>query len=104
MRLNMYCVFDEKAEAYLPPFFVQTEGQALRAFTDAVNDPQHNFGKHPHDYTMWFVGTFSDAKAEFSIADRRLVAAGVEVKRSERTYTQVDIDDALNKTGEFENA
>lgn len=58
--LKVFSVFDVKAEAYLRPFFVKTRGQAIRGFSDAVNDPQHEFHAHPDDYTLFQIGEFDE--------------------------------------------
>lgn len=67
MQLQIFTVYDCKAEAYLPPFYLNTRGQAIRAFTDSVNDPNHQFAKHPEDYTLFFLGSYEDANASFHI-------------------------------------
>jgi hypothetical protein len=61
MILNIFTVFDSKAEAYLPPFYMSSIGQAQRAFTDSVSNPEHQFGKHPEDYTLFLIGNFDDS-------------------------------------------
>lgn len=63
---RIFTVFDCKAEAYLTPFFMQTKGAAIRAFTDAVNEPGHTFNKHPEDYTLFEIGKWNDERAEFT--------------------------------------
>ncbi len=60
MNHRIFVVFDSKAAAYLPPFFMPEAGQAVRVFSDMVNDPTHAFGKHPEDYTLFEIGTFDD--------------------------------------------
>lgn len=66
MILQVFTVHDQKAGAYLPPFYFTTKGQALRAFGDSVNDPQHSFAIHPEDYTLFDLGTYDDATATFN--------------------------------------
>lgn len=61
MILNAYSVFDRKALTYMPPFFCNTDGQAVRMLTDISNDPSHPIGAHPSDYVLYCVGTYSDA-------------------------------------------
>jgi len=61
MTLNLYTVFDEKAAAYLQPFFAPTDGVAIRNFTAAIADTEHSFARHAEDYTLWLVGTFDQA-------------------------------------------
>ena len=62
---RIFTVYDEKAEAYLPPFYFQAVGQAIRAFSDSANDPNHQFNKHPSDYTIFELGHFDDQDAKF---------------------------------------
>lgn len=60
MITRMYSVHDKKAECYTQPFHAHTDGMAKRTFTDLVLDPNHIFGKHPHDFTLFMVGTYND--------------------------------------------
>ncbi len=64
---QVFTVHDSKASAYLPPFYFSTLGQAIRAFTDSVNDPGHGFAKHPEDYTLFHLGTYDDAVAKYDL-------------------------------------
>lgn len=72
MLLQIFTVFDSKAEAYLPPFYMTTKGQAIRAFSDSVNDPTHVFMKHPEDYTLFLLGSFEDTTASFHVMETGL--------------------------------
>ncbi len=67
MLHKLYSVHDVKSEAYLQPFFLQTKGQAIRSFTDCVNDPKHQFGAHPEDYTLFELGEYDDPSAAFHL-------------------------------------
>lgn len=60
MKLNMFSIFDVKAQAYITPFFFQTEGQARRTFGDCVNDSNHAFFLHPADYVLFHIGEFDN--------------------------------------------
>jgi len=64
MILKIFTIYDQKAKAYLPPFFLPERGQAIRTFTDCVNSPEHHFGKHPADYTLFELGHFTDDNAK----------------------------------------
>lgn len=61
MKFKIFAVYDAGAEAFLPPFFLPSIGQATRAFSDVVNDSSHSFSKHPLDYSLWILGSFDDA-------------------------------------------
>ncbi len=76
---SIFTVYDEKAHAHLPPFFNHNSDLAKRAFTDAVNDPQHRFSKHPQDYTLFLHGSWEDTDAAFTIqAAPKSLGNGVE--------------------------
>lgn len=60
MQLTMFAVFDRQVGAYLQPFFMRAQGEALRAFTASVNDPSTGFFKNPEDYSLCELGSFDD--------------------------------------------
>ncbi len=64
MKHKMFVIYDSAANAYMQPWFLTQEGMALRAFSDCVNDKEHNFGRHPEDYTLFNIGEFDDATAK----------------------------------------
>jgi len=76
---KMFTIYDEKAEAYLPPFFLPTREMAIRTFSDCVNSNDHQFGAHPHDYTLFALGEFDNETATLDLS-RKLVGNGVEYK------------------------
>lgn len=61
MQQFIFTVYDEKAQAYLNPFFMAQDGMAIRAITDALGDPEHQFSKHPADFTLYRIGIFDDS-------------------------------------------
>ena len=54
--MNIYTIYDSKAEAYLTPFFTDTDATAVRIFTSAATDEQHHFHKYAEDYTLFAIG------------------------------------------------
>ncbi len=60
MHYYMYSVFDSKAGAFLTPFFMSTEGMALRAVSDMVKDPKSMFHRHADDFSLYQMGEFED--------------------------------------------
>lgn len=58
MEQIICAVFDRQALAYMTPMFFQATGQAVRAFTDAVNNQENEFGKHPEDYAVFKLGSY----------------------------------------------
>lgn len=60
MIRKMFCIYDSKAELYIAPFCMKARGEAIRAFTDSVNDPGNMIGAHPADFHLFEVGEFDD--------------------------------------------
>jgi hypothetical protein len=83
MKLQIFAVWDCKAEAFSRPFFAQSKGAAIRSFQDAANDVSSEIGKHPEDYTLFHMGEFSDDLGSFGIlpAPESLAAAITLVTR-----------------------
>lgn len=67
MILKMFVIYDSKAEAYLPPFFVKSKGEAIRAIQSLIEDPQHNFHKYAEDFTLFEAGSWNDENAKFNL-------------------------------------
>lgn len=83
MITHIFTVFDSKTEAYLPPFYAQSKGAALRSFMDAVGDNSHEFAKHAEDYTLFYLGTFDDSTAKFTMnATPQSLGVAIELKNS----------------------
>ncbi len=66
MILLAFSVYDAAAEAYMAPTFMQTKGQAIRSFADAVNKEDHAFARHADDYTLFHVGMFDESTGKFA--------------------------------------
>ena len=60
MNLEVYAVHDAAVGAFNRPLFFRSRGEAIRAFQDAVLDPQSGFSAHGADYSFYCVGTFDD--------------------------------------------
>lgn len=60
----IYSIHDNKANAYLPPFYLHNKNMAIRSFSDCVNEQDHPFNKHPEDYSLWELGEFHDDTGE----------------------------------------
>lgn len=81
MFYTVCSVYDDAAKAFLPPFFVQSRGIAVRSFTDAVNSRDHQFSMHPADYTLFVLGQYDDADASFNLyATPESLGKGIQYK------------------------
>jgi len=69
MKMEVYSVRDDKAEAYLNPFYLNNQSLAIRAMTDCINDENHQFKRHIKDYSLYHLGTYSDSNGKFELND-----------------------------------
>lgn len=69
MIMQVFTVHDSAVGAFLPPMFMRSQGEAVRAFVAAVNSPDHQFAKHYLDYTLMFLGQWDDASGKFETLD-----------------------------------
>jgi hypothetical protein len=64
MKARCYSVYDRKTLSYHPPYYAPTDGAAVRALSDAMQDPNTTIGRHPADYVLYFVGEFDDQNGQ----------------------------------------
>lgn len=59
---KIFTVYDKVAEFHMQPFFARTNGEAIRSFSQAVNeDPQKSqIAAHPHQYELFEIGSFDE--------------------------------------------
>ena len=80
MKLQIFSVHDAKVSAFLPVFQARTPAEAQRSFADAVNSPDHQFGKYPEDYTLFRLASFNDESGMIE-PDKSSICNGLEVKQ-----------------------
>ena len=80
-KLKMFTTHDAVAGSFIHPFFLPNTAMAERAFTQAVNDPSHEFSRSPADYTLYEIGEFDPNSGTIETAEKRAVANGAAVKR-----------------------
>ncbi len=84
MRVRAFAVLDLKAKAFLVPIFYPEVGQAVRMFTDAINEPKHLFSKHPEDYTLHEIGLYDDNTAKLEPFGPECVITGLQCIEASR--------------------
>lgn len=60
MLLQAFSIYDRKALVYHPPFFAPTQPAAVRMLADLVQDSNTSVGRHPGDFVLYLVGSYSD--------------------------------------------
>ena len=46
---------------------MKSKGEAIRAITAHVNDPEHNFCKYAEDFTLFELGSWDDSNCIFDL-------------------------------------
>lgn len=60
MTRKIYSIRDQKSEAFGPPFYKATHGEAERDFTQIVNDEKSTIKKFPEDFDLYHLGEYDD--------------------------------------------
>jgi len=64
MIQKVYAIRDVKANHYATPFFMASNGLAIRAFSDLVSDPKTTLNRHPDDFQLFVIGEYDDNSGE----------------------------------------
>jgi len=79
MKISIYSIYDSKASAYAPPFFLLRDQQAIRAFSDTAKDPSTQLNRHPADFTLHKIGEFDDQSGKIEACKQpEFLAAATE--------------------------
>lgn len=81
MKLRIYSIYDSKAEAYMNPFFMRNDGEALRGFMDGIENSDTPFHKWPQDYTLFHVGHWDDESGLIENTTPKSLGNGVELQK-----------------------
>lgn len=79
MKLLACSVHDNAVEAFLPPFFVRSEGEAKRAFVASSTGEGSRFAQTPNDFTLFVCGSFDDNSGVFTPYEPKRLMGGLEV-------------------------
>lgn len=79
--MKIFSVHDVKAEAYLPPIYFRSAGEAIRSFETSCKDTNSNFHKYPSDFTLVELGEFDEQSASIATHDKpRILSNAAEFK------------------------
>lgn len=83
MFLKVYSIYDSGVEAYMQPFYARAKGEAIRMFTNTVNDVSTVVNAHPDQFTLFEIGVFDDKAGMVDCFAAPLsIGNGLEFKRS----------------------
>jgi hypothetical protein len=76
VTLKIFSIFDIKSEVFSHPFFMTSNGEAVRAFKDLANDRETVVGRHPSDFRLMCLGAFDNVTGEFSESVEHMASLG----------------------------
>lgn len=79
MKMFGFSVHDKAVGAFLPLFFARSVGEAIRTFTQAATNGEHQFNKFKGDYDLYKVGEWDDLTGIFTSSGPDRVIGGLEV-------------------------
>lgn len=82
MKNVLVSVLDLKAEFFGKPFAARTPGEAIRIFTDGINDNQTTLHQHPEDFALYHLADYDDQTGIVTrIEPPLLLLAGTSVEK-----------------------
>lgn len=77
---KIYIIYDVKSESYTAPTINPARGQAIRSFSDAINNPGSVIHDHPEDFTLFEIGTYDHNTGEIILhKSKEACANGVDL-------------------------
>lgn len=67
--MNIYSIRDDKAEAFMQPFYSVTHLTAMRSVEQAANDPESQIGRYPQDFQLYHLGEFDETTGKCKLND-----------------------------------
>lgn len=65
--LQMFSVFDVKAEVYSQPITAPTINTMGRILGDVLSEGKHAYAIHPEDYVLFHLGEFDDSTGQVDL-------------------------------------
>ena len=62
--LMLFGIYDEKAEAFMPPFVAPTKAHAIRTVADMTTDRESMVARHPGDFSLFCLGAMDQRTGE----------------------------------------
>lgn len=81
MKKVLVGIFDEKLDDIIEMYFRDTEGMAIREFSDMTNSEKTPIYKHPEDYKLVKIAEFDTSTTK----DYEVLSKGVNVKNENKT-------------------
>ncbi len=75
MMLQIFTVYDVKANAYLQPMYLNNEALAIRFVQTTLMDDTHMFSKFPTDFVLYHIGEWDNVTCKTTLLEQPLEVA-----------------------------
>lgn len=69
---KIYAIYDNKAEAFMEPYFAVNAALASRRFQENVQMQDSLFGKYPNDFCLYEIGEFNEQTGHLTNYDENV--------------------------------
>jgi hypothetical protein len=76
--MKIFSIYDQKAGAYMLPFYKNESAIAQREFQFAANDFRSVISKCPEDFTLFELGEFDEKTGNLMQTEGRSLGNGIE--------------------------
>lgn len=98
----IYAIHDSAVKAYMNPFMVKAEGEAVRAFQQAVNDQTTQMSQSPEHFKLFELGTFDERRGEYKTYEPVFVIDALAlVENTTERHTLVEVVKELERAIEI---
>lgn len=81
MKYLLCSIKDRSIDAFQPIGSMRAEGEAIRGFQDALNNPNNGpIYKHPDDFDLYVLGELDDETGTITPCTPRKIADGKQLK------------------------
>lgn len=67
MIYRVFTVRDNAVQAFMTPFFMRSNAEAVRAMRDTMSDGKNLLSRHPADYFLYCLGLYSEEDGKFQV-------------------------------------
>jgi len=64
--MKVFAVYDSAVKAFCRPFNMLTTGEAIRGWSDVVNDEKTEFFRHPDDYCLFQIAEYDETLGRYT--------------------------------------
>ncbi len=79
---KLISIYDSKSMAYDHPRHFRTRGEFIRAFQEALKNPETTYSKYPEDFTAFEIGEWDEHTGTITMYEaKQVIGNGIELKQ-----------------------